>query len=199
MNITFDIPQYYSSDSTPEEKKDIAACLQECIDTFRRDSAKRIFVRKPSIERTAKTQITFLLPDSFRPNSTSLANAQALRALLRCLSSIDRTYLKYRPGLIVPLYMTPVYYDRTIVWDSTPALYARGHGDCKTLACTQEAEYASQGIPCETVFRFDPPSKEKPIMLYHILLITPYGQTVFEDPSKVKGMGSNENAQQYIL
>jgi hypothetical protein len=199
LNITFDIPHYYSSDSIPEEKQAIADCVGECLSTFKKDSAKGIFVRKPSVERTAQTQITFFLPDAFRPDSTSLANAKALRTLLRCLSSIDLLYLKFRQGAVVPLYMHPVYYDRTIVWDSTPALYARGHGDCKTLACTQEAEYQYQGIPCETVFRFDPPTKDKPVMLYHILLQTPMGQTVFEDPSKVKGMGANENAPQYVM
>jgi hypothetical protein len=83
-----------------------------------------------------------------------------------------------------------VKYGRTKVWDSIPALYARGYGDCKSLTAAYIAEYRLGGVACEPVFRFvrnKDKSKD-----FHILVQEYSG---FEDPSKRLGMGAAENAR----
>lgn len=89
------------------------------------------------------------------------------------------------------LYDTDVYYRLTKVWDSIPALYNRGYGDCKSLSCAYVAEHIREGDPCIPVFRWINRPDKSGAVDYHILVQNADGS--FEDPSKVKGMGSNEN------
>ena len=157
-------------------------------------------------------EVSFLLPRVFSPGSKLRENALAARALLECLTEIDVLYWRIRGGcnpltraVIEPLYVNPLYYKRTSIWDTTPALYARGYGDCKSLACTRAAEYRLAGRQSRPFFRYVPPelNPEKEYM-YHIVTgkdqpsnfsppvpFEEVGKT-FEDPSKIKGMGQDE-------
>lgn len=188
MKIVFAVPQLFDSGSTPDEKAEVQQTLNEGILNLVRGSAKTHVV--PTLKRTGNTQVTFDLPHVFHVESTPHENAIALQTLLHCLCSIDRIFLMHRMGQVPCLYDSGVIYDRTIVWDSIPALYARGYGDCKSLACARAAEYLVNGYPANIVFRWLHDSKDG-VTNYHILVQTPTG---FEDPSKVCGMGSDENA-----
>jgi hypothetical protein len=131
---------------------------------------------------------TFNLPHVFHTGACETANAFALRALLDCLIDIDVGYLKCHsniPGLI----NSGVIYDRTQIWDSIPALYARGYGDCKSLSAALIAQYRTKGEQALPVFRFV--KNKRGTSDFHILVQTPTG---FKDPSKTHGMGKNENS-----
>jgi hypothetical protein len=134
-------------------------------------------------------QITFDLPHVFFPGSHSEDNAYALRALLDCLITLNRAYLRNHAATVKPLYQSGVVYGRTQVWDTIPALYQRGYGDCKSLSAALIAEYREQGKQCSPVFRWV--ERSNGVKDFHILVQC--GDT-FEDPSKVLGMGANENA-----
>lgn len=131
-------------------------------------------------------QITFDLPHVFFPGSSSEENAYALRALLDCLITLNRAYL--RNHAVPALYRSGVVYGRTKVWDTIPALYQRGYGDCKSLSAALIAEYREQGIECQPVFRWV--QRANGVKDFHILV---QRGNVFEDPSKQLGMGKNEN------
>lgn len=133
-------------------------------------------------------QIEFNLPHVFRSGSDQTENAIVLRALLECLIDINRAYLRIRPETPI-LYNSGVRYGRTTWWECIPALYSRGLGDCKSLTAALVAEYIEKGIPAKPVFRFR--QNEYGGTDYHILVQTRQG---FEDPSKVLGMGQDENA-----
>jgi hypothetical protein len=187
MKITFDIPHVFRPGSNPEEDSYVKASLKNCLQTITRGSVKTSVV--PTLKRTGKTQVTFDLPSVFQSDSNPVDNAKALQSLLHCLCDIDEEFLKHRWGTVPLLYDSGVIYDRTQVWDSTPALYARGYGDCKSLACARVAELRVMGEFAIPVFRWlaDGDGQTN----YHILNQTDYE---FEDPSKVCGMGQNENA-----
>jgi len=88
-----------------------------------------------------------------------------------------------------PLYSSGVVYDRTVYWEPIPALYARGHGDCKSLSAAWIAQAAFyKGIKSRPVFRFV--DNDDGSIDYHILVELANGN--FEDPSKVLGMGDDE-------
>lgn len=134
-------------------------------------------------------QITLDLPHVFFPGSNSEDNAYALRALLDCLITLNRAYLRNHAAEVKPLYQSGVVYGRTQVWDTIPALYARGYGDCKSLTAALIAEYREKGIACNPVFRWI--QRPNGVRDFHILV---QRGNEFEDPSKVLGMGKNENA-----
>jgi len=137
-------------------------------------------------------QIAYNLPHVFRPGALPEENARVLRIMLDCLISIDEAYLQNHAA--VDLYHSGVVYGRTRIWEPIPALYERGYGDCKSLSAALIAEYRKKGIACQPVFRWvktkDPYRAGETD--YHILVQTAKG---FEDPSKVLGMGRNENAR----
>lgn len=140
-------------------------------------------------------QITLDLPHVFYPGAPRLDNACALRVLLDCLINLNRAYLTTARdrGYSVPgLYQSGVVYDRTQVWDTIPALYARRYGDCKSLTAALIAQYRERGIECYPVFRWRP--KKHGERDFHILV---QRGDKFDDPSKVLGMGADENAQYY--
>jgi hypothetical protein len=130
---------------------------------------------------------TFILPHVFHVNSSPTDNAFALRALLDCLIEINSAYLAHFKTKA--LYDSGVVYDRTQIWDTIPALYARRYGDCKSLSAALIAQYHQFGIEANPTFRFVKNSRGTSD--FHILVQTPQG---FEDPSKVLGMGRDENA-----
>jgi hypothetical protein len=134
--------------------------------------------------------IPFDLYHWFQPDTSLVENAYALRALLDCLISLNQAYLKYNPSTY-PLYKSGVVYHRTDEWLPIPALYKQGFGDCKSLACALIAEYRHNGISCEPAFRWKVRNKTPELVRdFHILVEVRNG---FEDPSKVLGMGVNEN------
>lgn len=133
-------------------------------------------------------QFTFSLPHVFEGRSTDLEDGRALRVLLDCLIEINIGYLQ--SNTVPTLYRSGVRYGRTQVWDSIPALYRRRYGDCKSLSAALIAEYRMQGIDCEPVFRFHP--RKSGAKDFHILVQVANG---FRDPSKILGMGKNENAR----
>jgi hypothetical protein len=186
MRITFDIPQMKVGASYRPEVVEINSELQDCV---RRLAAGNPKGARPSVKQTDSTQWTFEVP-AFRHDSTHVENAEALSALLDCLIAINTSYLTHRAGKIPRLFDSGVIYDRTQVWDSIPALYARRYGDCKSLTAALVAEYRLQGIEAKPVFRWVKRKAEND-MIFHILVQTARG---FEDPSKVLGMDRHENS-----
>lgn len=132
-------------------------------------------------------RITFDLPHVFDAQSSSLDDAKALRVMLDALISVNLAFL--HANTAPALYRSGVRYGRTVVWDSIPALYARGFGDCKSLSAARIAEIRHAGGEANPVFRW----KRRPDggKDFHILVMRPDG---WEDPSRKLGMGSNENA-----
>lgn len=140
-------------------------------------------------------QIAFALPHVFNSTSTSKENARALQALLDCLVNLNMAYLqdmKEKGHFVMPLYKAGVTYGRTTVWDTIPALYARGYGDCKSLSCALVAQWRARGIKCRPVHRWMKRPDGSGATDFHILVQTANG---WEDPSKKLGMGQNENAR----
>jgi hypothetical protein len=133
-------------------------------------------------------QITYNLPHVFFQGASQVENAQVLRILLDALIDLNLAYLKNHAA--PSLYQSGVVYGRTQIWEPIPALYSRGYGDCKSLSAALIAEYRRKGIECQPVFRWIKNPKNTGTN-YHILVQTAKG---FEDPSKVLGMGRNENA-----
>jgi hypothetical protein len=132
-------------------------------------------------------QITFNLPHVFNPASSAEDNAPVLRALMDALVAVNMAYLRKHPHT-PPLYQSGVRYGRTVWWEPIPALYAAKLGDCKSLSAALVAQYRMAGIPARPSFRFvrHPDGRSD----FHILVQTTQG---FEDPSKVLGMGQDEN------
>lgn len=132
--------------------------------------------------------ISFRLPHVFEPGSNPVDNAYALRVLLECLVGLNLAYLSRHDA--PDLYRSGVRYGRTTEWDPIPALYQRRYGDCKSLSAALIAQYRMAGVDASPVFRFIPRARDG-WLNFHILVQTAKG---FEDPSKVLGMGQNENA-----
>jgi hypothetical protein len=133
-------------------------------------------------------QITFDLPHVFYPGSSDEENSYVLRGLLEMLIYQNLGYL--RSHNVPSLYRSGVTYGRTTIWEGIPALYKRGYGDCKSLTAALIAEYRKAGKRAVPTFRWKPrPDGYKD---WHILVQTADG---FEDPSKMLGMGKNENAR----
>jgi hypothetical protein len=129
--------------------------------------------------------VTFPLPHAFTPGSSALENAKVLKAMMQALVATDEAYLEHHAA--PKLYASRVVYGRTNEWEAIPAVLARGHADCKSLAAWRVAELRKEGQRADIVFRW----RERPngVRDYHILIVTPKG---YEDPSKVLGMGANE-------
>lgn len=186
MHIEFCIPHVFCRGSYPEENRRVASILEASAKTIQGSCSKRFATLRPG----SRGCVTFDLPKCFDSASDPVDNARALQALLHCLGAINLIYLQYRPGQVASLYDSGVIYDRTQVWDSIPALYQRGYGDCKSLTSALIAERVVQGQKANPVFRWMV-SPEDGQTNYHILVQTDEG---FEDPSKVLGMGRDENA-----
>jgi hypothetical protein len=132
-------------------------------------------------------RFTFDFPHVFTPESDRRENALVLEYNLEFLIGQNRLFLQFHR--VPELYRSGVKYERTVIWDSIPALYARQGGDCKSLTAARIAELRQRGIKVRPVFRWvknDAGDDD-----YHILVLHENGS--FEDPSKVLGMGRNEN------
>lgn len=185
MEIRFCVPHVFCSGSLPEENRRVSNVLESCALTIQGSCGKR----SASLRQGPPGCVEFDLPRCFDSASDPIDNAKALQALLHCLGAINLIYIQYRHGQVAPLYQSGVIYDRTLVWDSIPALYARGYGDCKSLTSALIAEYVANGMMAKPVFRWIVAADHQ--TNYHILVQVPGG---FEDPSKVCGMEQHENA-----
>ena len=168
MKIEFAIPGF-RTDSTSVEGRAVRRTIDWCASHV--GSVKY----KPGVA-------VFRIDRAFNPRASNQTNAAALESLLTCLSNLDSIWLRYHPRHI-PLYNSGVYYARTLVWDTIPALYHRGFGDCKSLTACRIAELRSDGIWCRPVFRHKPRVSST---MFHILLMRENAE--WEDPSKALGM-----------
>jgi hypothetical protein len=191
MQITFNTPYGFSADSTPTENAIASRILRDTVSRLNGAGSGA----SVTIRRTGRTYFTFNLPTLFCIGSTPVQDGAALSALMDGLIALNAAYLSTR--YVPPLYVSDVTYGRTDIWDTIPALYygrkppplVSPYGDCKSLSAALVAEYRKQGIDCSPSFRWI----RTPLgtVDYHILVLTAKG---FEDPSKVKGMGTNEVA-----
>jgi transglutaminase-like putative cysteine protease len=180
MQITFAIPGFPTDSDSVEGRlvrQIVFSCAQKVGKVHREPGA-----------------LTFDIDDAFVPSSSDLTNAKALEALMNCLTDLDSLWLRMHPNT-PRLYSSGVFYKRTDIWDTIPALYARGFGDCKSLAACRVAELRARGIQCRPVFRFITEPSESPYdqtgyTMYHILVM--FGDAridgLWGDPSKVLGM-----------
>ena len=136
-------------------------------------------------------KICFDLGHVFHSRANETENAFVLRSLMNCLVDINISYIKLSKNPVKKLYESGIYYDRTEIWYPIPALYALGHGDCKSLSAALVAEYRIKKIRARPVFRFR--ANKLGGNDFHILVETPdkngYDHKQFEDPSKKLGMG----------
>jgi hypothetical protein len=188
VEIVFDAPHIWPTPYTSSAKEAARSAVIDCLFSINKATQRRDMIA--SVRRGPdRSQITFLLPGLFDLESDPRLNALALEALLRCLCTLDCQYLQDHPST-AGLYLSGVRYDRTFVWDTTPALYNRTYGDCKTVTATRVAELRKQGFQADPVFRWKPGDDKK--LHFHILVWTnapvPTNQNGFEDPSKVIGM-----------
>lgn len=136
-------------------------------------------------------ELTFNLQHWFEPSSPMLENILALRCSMDYIINLNHAFLLYNRA--PNLYQSGVRYGRTRIWEPIPALYSRRAGDCKSLSAALIAQYRMSGITAQPVFRWVKNSDGT--VDYHILVQTYSG---FEDPSKVLGMGKNENERFYV-
>ncbi len=149
-------------------------------------------------------EITFNLPHAFAPDSSKVANAYTLSALLKCMIAINIGYLREHPNT-PSLYQSGVRYGRTIVWEPIPALYKANKaklwgrywapsplgvglkiGDCKSLASARGAELIISGKNVRPEFRFRDRPDASGNLDFHIVFFTDDGYE--DDPSRVLGM-----------
>jgi len=168
MKITFAAPGL-STDPTSREGKRARKVIGTCAKA----------VGKATLNSGA---IVFTVDRAFDRRSSANANAKALEALMVALTDLSSLYLRCFPDTPA-LYDSGVYYRRTEIWDTVPALYARGFGDCKSLAACRVAELRRQGYACRPVFRF---ATGPSMTMFHILVM--HSDGTFEDPSKILGM-----------
>jgi hypothetical protein len=191
MQITFNIPHGFSTDSTPGENARANGILREIVSRLNVNDGSGA----SSVSRTGRCLFTFDLPFLFCAGSTPVQDGAALQALLDGLIAFNIEYRQRRRNL-PDLHVSGVRYGRTDIWDTTPALrYGRKppeangipYGDCKSLSADLVAQYRCKGIEAKPVFRWVRTSQNTKD--YHILVLTPNG---FEDPSKDLGMGTDE-------
>jgi len=189
VQITFDTPFGFSADSTPAENRTVNGILRDTLDRLNQTSGARA-----TLSRSGRSLFDFDLPSLFGTDSTPNQDGAALQALLVGLITLNRAFLVNHA--VPDLYRCGVIYGRTDIWDTIPALYApkstrngaQPYGDCKSVSACLVAERLKKGQEALPVFRWiRTPLGTKD---YHILVLTPDG---FEDPSKVLGMGRDEN------
>lgn len=191
MEITFCLPHIVSPTSNVGHNNNAIKALHSCVDKIKSAYLQYHGSSSPprvTVVSNGNGYYTFDLPHAFYPGASEVDNAYTLRALLDCLIEINQWYLVDHQNT-PELYATPVVYGRTQIWDTIPAMYARGYGDCKSLTAALVAENSLRGKKSYPVFRFV--KNRHGSNDFHILVQNPDG---FEDPSKIKGMGLNENA-----
>lgn len=107
-------------------------------------------------------------------------------ALLYALTAID--YWARQTWPFPPLYASGIHYVAEPIgleiWASTPALYARGVGDCEDLACDLAAEYQLQGIAAWPTLELQ--ERTPTGDTWHVVVA--HADGTIEDPSTALGM-----------
>ncbi len=200
MQITFSLPHVFFPGSPPIENTHARRILVDCQSQLNQPYQQARSA--PALYQVGTRCVVFTLPHAFVPDASIEENSHALKCLLECLVDFNRLFLAYNhpTNYVPPLYESGVFYKRTEVWDSIPALYQRGYGDCKSLSAAYVAQAIRGGRDCAPVYRWIPrPEKNGRIprleeggpVDYHILVQEADGS--FEDPSKRLGMGRDEN------
>jgi hypothetical protein len=176
MNIAFAIPGFATDSKSVQGR-----AVRRVVDVCAKRLGKATF--KPGV-------VVFRIDRAFNTRSSKQENAIALEVLLAALCALNRIWLQCYPGT-PPLYATPVFYERTVVWDTIPALLSRGFGDCKSLTACEIAEFRESGVWCRPVFRFqgDPSA-----IMFHILIMFEDG--TWKDPSAERGMHSYQETHE---
>lgn len=207
MQIPFNLPHAFPySGYSQEENKRVRGLVRDCVTRLNLGNDMNGTLSKllnfgsvPFSRRSKSATVEFLpsrkmvifdIPFAFYPNASDENNANALSELLTCLTASDRVFREFHPNY-PPLYSSGVYYNRTTVWDSLPALYERGFGDCKSLTAARVAELDPS--IARPVFRFSPRTDGSGEKDFHILVQrSDIGDPPFEDPSKALGMTDDE-------
>lgn len=182
----FGIPGFLT-DSKSAEGRLVLNSIKKCASRVGKFKLVRPFGHLEASPRA----VVFTIDRAFQPRSSDRANAAALEALMNCLIELNKIWLAFHPSTPT-LYDTEVFYERTTLWDTIPCLYARGWGDCKSLAAARVAENYRDRIWCRSVFRFLP---GKTATMFHILLM--YADGTWEDPSKALGMEVAQESPDY--
>lgn len=132
--------------------------------------------------------ITFGLPHLFSTSSNEVEDAAVLCELVEALARIDQLYLRHHPRT-PSIYKSGIVYGRTQDWITIPACIDRGYADCKSVTAWRLAELRMRGLSARPVHRWV--RRTDGAKDYHILVQHP---DKWEDPSKILGMGKNENA-----
>lgn len=138
--------------------------------------------------------VVFGIDGAFNALASKNANAIALRALLDCLIDLDLVWLQANP-MTPSLYESGVFYHLMPAndpWDTTPTLFQRGFGDCKSLAAARIAELRRFGKIAIPVFRH---VKDGWGTMFHILILHGNGQ--WECPSRILGMRTVQESPAY--
>ncbi len=200
MEINFNLP--YLDNGPSPDRRDILI-LKALLDTVEKLGGNQYLSGRPRVKPynlrptssdSAKVPfylngriVSFNSKNAFEPKASSVNDAVLLRALLEGLISANLGYLDYKS--YPELFSTSIYYARTQVWDTIPGLLARGFGDCKSLTAYAIAFMRRQGTQAKPVFRWI--QREGGFKDFHILVESELG---YEDPSRILGMGNDENA-----
>lgn len=159
-----------------------------------------IAVDLPAVEEAERLLRACLLP--LRPLGIAVTGSDALLrrlavtvrqepktylGLVECLSRLDEWSL--RKWSFPPLYQSGIVYeaetDGAEVWQTTPALYLRGRGDCEDLAAHRVAEHRVGGERARVNMVLSGRTSFGG-RLFHFNVLLPSGR--IEDPSRVLGM-----------
>jgi len=185
LEIVFDFPHVFSPDSSPAESANVERASRDLLTFVNRAFCKgKPGCVGPATGRRAGEFFSFNFPHVFTPTSSRADNAMVIRACLDFLIHVNEDFLSRRPPMR-GLFDSGVHYERTTIWDSIPALYKRGYGDCKSLSAALIAQYRHVNRPALPSFRYTPRPGAGTQADYHILVQTEEG---FEDPSKILGM-----------
>lgn len=169
MKIIFAIPGFQTDSKSAEGRR-----VRQVVD---------ICARRVGSAAYRPGAVVFTIDRAFSPRASKKQNAIALETLLAALCALNRIWLQYHPGQFSLLCDSTVYYKRTDVWDTIPALLGRGYGDCKSLSACEVAEFRELGIWCRPVFRFQGTPAQT---MFHILIMLDDGE--WKDPSAERGM-----------
>lgn len=160
----------------------------------------RVAIRKCASEvgkaKMRPEGVVFIIGGAFHPRASKDQNAKALWALLNCLIDLNTICLRVCPTM-PGLYETRVFYHlmpSQAAWETTPTLFRRGFGDCKSLVAARVAELRAKGQTAIPVFRH---VKSGWGTMFHILIL--HGDGRWECPSRQLGMETVQEMPTYSV